>query len=347
MKHLSLYLMLTLAACLTACINERPSHIMTQSKMERILYDYHLAQAMAQREQGDVEARQYEYVQAVFRKHGVTEAEFDTSMVWYMGRAEILHPMYVRVNERLEQELNKLGGDATVSMYANLSTQGDTANIWPGDKFLTLSGEPLCNLEEMTIKADTSFHKGDYYKLLFDTRFIQRDQTIDAYCLMQVNYTNDSTYAITQRINDMMQNEVNIPYSDNRKDWRTKEISITLYMSEDDTPSLHIMCITNPILVRYHYVEKPEEAADSISNDSTDATRQTVDSLKATTTTEATTPDAPGNSQESAPRAETMVPETQTPPSMGAPRKIRSANNHKVVPVESRRPDPSKPAVKW
>ena len=48
--------------------------------LEEILYDYHLAQAMAENGARDsMDFRRYSYVRAVFDKHGVTEAEFDTS----------------------------------------------------------------------------------------------------------------------------------------------------------------------------------------------------------------------------------------------------------------------------
>ena len=51
-------------------------------EMENVLYDFHIAEAMANdnsRQDGD--AAMITYREAVFKKHGITAAEFDSSMI--------------------------------------------------------------------------------------------------------------------------------------------------------------------------------------------------------------------------------------------------------------------------
>ena len=68
-------------ALLSGCRPERPGYVLSEDKMEDILYDYHVAQAMAENEEGDVARHRYLMAQTVFEKHGVTQEVFDSSMV--------------------------------------------------------------------------------------------------------------------------------------------------------------------------------------------------------------------------------------------------------------------------
>ena len=77
-----------------------------------------------------MEIQRYLYVQSVFQKHGITEAEFDSSMVWYSSRPDKLYKMYQRLGDRYATESRSLGlGVSETELYANMSSVGDTANI--------------------------------------------------------------------------------------------------------------------------------------------------------------------------------------------------------------------------
>ena len=52
-KHLSHLLALLLLGLLCACKPGTPRDVLSESKMEEVLYDYHLAQALAKTAQGD------------------------------------------------------------------------------------------------------------------------------------------------------------------------------------------------------------------------------------------------------------------------------------------------------
>ena len=63
MKQYPLFLFIAL---LVACTPQRPSGVLSEGKMEDILYDYHLALAMVQNEGGD-ETQRFIYKDAVLR----------------------------------------------------------------------------------------------------------------------------------------------------------------------------------------------------------------------------------------------------------------------------------------
>ena len=115
MKQTLWVLALLMSACcmsLTGCKPSLPDDVLSQGKMEDILYDYHLALAMVQNEGGD-ETQRFIYKDAVLRKHDVTSAEFDSSMVYYMRHTDKMYTIYKNLSDRLNDEAVSLGADAS------------------------------------------------------------------------------------------------------------------------------------------------------------------------------------------------------------------------------------------
>ena len=104
---------LILAFSILSC-EQRPEGILSKGEMEDVLYDYHLAQAMADWVPGHEGESNQPYIDAVFRKHGITQAEFDSSLVWYNAHASDLKDIY----ESLKDRYPKL-------VYANLTGFGE------------------------------------------------------------------------------------------------------------------------------------------------------------------------------------------------------------------------------
>ena len=93
---------------LMGCKPSRPAGIIGPGEMEDILVDYHLAQGMAESTSDSRESTNFRFIQAVFRKHGVTEAEFDSSMVYYSSDAKQLADIYNNVTARVDAEAQRL-----------------------------------------------------------------------------------------------------------------------------------------------------------------------------------------------------------------------------------------------
>ena len=86
-----------------ACTPSVPSDVIQPDEMEDILYDYYISQAMAGQalNQKDASYDRYVYFSAVLQKHGVTEADFDSSLVYYYSNAKRLHGIYSSLSERI------------------------------------------------------------------------------------------------------------------------------------------------------------------------------------------------------------------------------------------------------
>ena len=133
MKKAFLYLCLIVGFCaaFASCKPSLPRDVLSKGKMTDILFDYHIALAMAQSEDGGSEKNSLAYREAVLKKHDVSSADFDSSMVYYMRHTELLHDVYKDLAERLDKEAVALGGNsAGNSDFDNLTSVGDTANVW-------------------------------------------------------------------------------------------------------------------------------------------------------------------------------------------------------------------------
>ena len=96
--HLCLICMFVFAVA--GCKVKRPSDVISESKMENLLYDYHVAKSMGDNLPYSENYKKALYINAVFKKYGTTQAAFDSSMVWYTRNTEILSKIYDKVKKR-------------------------------------------------------------------------------------------------------------------------------------------------------------------------------------------------------------------------------------------------------
>ena len=98
---------------LFSCAPSLPSSVLDEDEMTDVLVDFHLAQGMAEAQGDRPEVARYKYAQAVFRKHRITEAEFDSSMIYWSGRSEDFKHIYDNVVNRVRAQAERLGVEAT------------------------------------------------------------------------------------------------------------------------------------------------------------------------------------------------------------------------------------------
>ena len=87
----------------------RPRGILSNREMREVLYDLHRADGAIQ-----VAGYNYShdqevigYYKNVLDKHGITQAQFDSSLVWYTDNPQIFNKIYPKVMERLEADYDR------------------------------------------------------------------------------------------------------------------------------------------------------------------------------------------------------------------------------------------------
>jgi hypothetical protein len=234
--------------------------------MEDILYDYHVGQAVAQLEDETTEQRNLDrtvYMEAVLKKHGVSRADFDSSMVFYYTHAERLEKMYRRVAERLSEEALDLGAsEGEVERYASFTIGGDTANVWEGNKTAMLMPYAPFNRMDFRQVADTTWHKGDDVLLNMMVDFMYQSGMKNAVVCVNVRLDNDSVISRASYISVSGVSQLRLMTDDERT---VKEVYGYVYLGKgnDQSSTLKLMFLKDIQLIRIHKQKPVEPARDS------------------------------------------------------------------------------------
>lgn len=240
---------------LTACKPGTPSRYIQPDEMEDILYDYHIGQAVAQLEDGSVDVRNYDrtlYMAAVLKKHGVTMAEFDSSLVFYYTRSDRFVKMYQRVADRLSKEALSLGAsEGEVERFSSLSANGDTANVWSGNRSAVLMPYTPYNLLTFRQEIDTTYHKGDSFLFNLMVDFMYQTGTKDGVACLTARLENDSIISRVNHVTVSGNNQLRLNIDDSLA---VKELYGYFYLGKgsDQSSTLKLMFLKNIQLIRFH-----------------------------------------------------------------------------------------------
>lgn len=276
-----LYLILFLTGLIfliTSCKPGIPSDILTPEELEEVLYDYHLAQGLAESSSDSVSYRRYVYVQEVFRKHGITEAEFDSTMVWYSAHANYLNDIYKNLSLRYETELKAMGATEGISdNLNNLSAVGDTANIWTEQSFIVMQPNWLDGKFKFVIEADSNIHRGDAFLWRYNARLVgDRNTGNEAYAALYIHFDNDSVAAVTRRIYNKSRMELRIE-TDTMLTVRSIS-GFIYYKRKENNDKFELMMLDDMMLVRFHRHMNPVVTTDTVKADTLKVTRDTLKS---------------------------------------------------------------------
>ncbi len=248
-----------------ACSREKRL-VLSEKKMEEVLLDYHLAEAMARQKHADSTLSQ-EYLQLVLDKHGITAEELDSSLVYYTRHADQMEVIYAHLAERIEN-LARLQGIESSAFAENLSASGDTANIWQMASCYTLMPYVPNSMVSYRIADDSLFREGDIVRLTFQPRFFHQSGQRNGYAFMAVRFTNDSVATRTKTFTN--DNKAVMEVNDTKR-VGIKEISGFILARQPNNAkdrtnaALRLLYINDLMLVRMHTPEpepKPEVAED-------------------------------------------------------------------------------------
>lgn len=281
MKKLMICLVAVMALlfCVSSCKPSLPSGVLSKGKMTDILYDYHLALAMAHMDDNGDKGQSLAYREAVLRKHDVTSAEFDSSMVYYMRHTELLEDVYKDLTDRYNNEITAMGGSASAGgEFANLSATGDTANVWNLATSMVFMPVKPFNSTSFDIKVDSTFHKGDRLMLDFDAQFIYQDGMRNGVAMLAVQFGNDSIAQRTIMIQSTQHYSVELSDADSLG---IKSVKGYFMLMNDDNgtgvssqTTLKLMFLEHIKLIRMHPQKPVAAPAGSSSSASSDSLRK-------------------------------------------------------------------------
>lgn len=147
--------------------NKVPEHVIQPQKMAELMADMQMAEAVVESNRrsypGSDESRALK--EAVYRRHGVTGEQVDSSLAWYGHHIT----EYVKVCdaniEILETRLIENGSRAAGSTA--LTVDGDSVDVWPFPRFIRLGPHDATRTVSFNFERDDSWEKGDSYTLRF------------------------------------------------------------------------------------------------------------------------------------------------------------------------------------
>ena len=257
---------------MAACKPGTPAQYIQPDDMEDILVEYHLAKALALSNDvpyNERDIKQSMYIESVFQKHGVTKADFDSSLVYYYSHAERFQDVYKKVAERLEDQAMMLGAsEGEVGKYAMLDATGDTANIWADRSVMALMPLPPYNRWDFVLEGDTTCRRGDTFLLQFTSDFMYQAGQKGAVVYLAIEY-GDTVIAYHRRFSSSGLTQMQMAGNDKQE---IKRIKGYFFVERGDEPptTLRLLFINNVQLIRFHkeIKDNEENKTDSIQPDS-------------------------------------------------------------------------------
>ena len=183
---------------ISAC-NGRPKGVLNQSEMTEVLTDMHLVDGSyaVQGLGSDQNIDKSVYYTAVLNKHGVTQAEFDSSLVWYTKNPKKFEKIY---NEVLVQLTNR-DKDVKKGMFHpvdSVELAKVKAYLWDKRTRYNFTKDSTHTRLDFVI-TNSGLLMGDVYILKMLQRIAPQDSSTKQHVVLRINYANgkvDSAYAV-------------------------------------------------------------------------------------------------------------------------------------------------------
>jgi len=138
-RHIFIFVLCSVLLVLWGC---RPKGVLSSNAMKEVLEDLHKTEAMLQTaglRPSDQEIKSIYFAQ-VLEQHGITQAEFDSSLVWYTAHPQLFDKIYPKViadlqaeekelNDRLQIDKETRSQEEILREQYTLKTDIDTASF--------------------------------------------------------------------------------------------------------------------------------------------------------------------------------------------------------------------------
>ena len=164
-SKLHLYLLsVSFLGMLLSC-SKVPEGIIPEKQTQHVLLDMYLAEAMIGEDPKmfrDDEHKEALF-QSVFNKYGITQALYDSSLVWYGENLDI----YMKVYERMLRDISDLTlqlGDVQARALSDMNDQ-DSVNIWTRKSHFTFSSDNVgFNGITFNLNPETHYSSGSSFE---------------------------------------------------------------------------------------------------------------------------------------------------------------------------------------
>lgn len=142
MKRLLPLFVIMVITALTSC-QKRPDYVMSESKMADVLADLTIVDQLALREQTSTgvlpsDSSLKVMRQSILQKHDVSEAQFDSTLVWYGHHIDQFSDLYKTVEQRLAKRQKAINSSVGIE-------ESNTNNLWPLQRMISIGRNDATN----------------------------------------------------------------------------------------------------------------------------------------------------------------------------------------------------------
>lgn len=172
-----------------SCI-DHPDYVLDEEQMVDLLVDVHKAEGLIEMQASHNTDPDYQkaIMAAVLVEHGVSRAQYDSSLMWYARHLKELVRVYSHVDERLMDEHDRWSTLATDSKDFATSESGDSVQLWSMRNYLVLDHSHFTDRKFWELESDSNFHRGDTLRWTFDVNHLIKGQQL----LASISYSRDS-----------------------------------------------------------------------------------------------------------------------------------------------------------
>ena len=207
-------LFVILSILIMASCHRHPDYVIGEKEMEDLLVDIHKAEAVIESNYNiyNNNATKKKLREAVFLRHGVTQEQFDTTLVWYGHHIDKYMEIYDRVAERLRAENEEAKKLLAEENSQTMTQPGDSVDVRKQKRFHLFDSRLPSNLLTFDIATDENFRIRDYFELRFKVLM-----------LPELNVKPQVYMAVRHANNDLAYNWVDVE----KEGWCTLSVQAT------------------------------------------------------------------------------------------------------------------------
>ena len=246
-----IFLFFSIILLLTACDN-RPKGVLSQREMTEVLIDIHKLDASLNEiglQYGHYPDK-VPYYNNLLLKHGITEAIFDSSLVWYTKNPIKFERVYDDVILALNEQENQVKR-GKYHFIDSVELAKVKENIWNKRNKYVLTKDSTRTQLNFEIKNSNLLY-GDVYILKFLQRIAPKDSCSKRYVFLQINYSNgriQRAYALAH--NDSLLRRFKIELPANKK-LKIKSIAGKLLGSKNYKGKLNVFIDSVSLIRKYN-----------------------------------------------------------------------------------------------
>ena len=184
-----------------ACSN-RPDDVLSRSEMKSFLTDLHLLEGVFSSDVTISEDEKILYYHALFQKHGISKAQFDSSLVYYTRNPKVFERIYTSVNKNLEELRTEVeAGKYTPVLPDSIRLKPLEINVWNQAVAFSYPDDSTKNQSSFSL-ANSGLLTKDIYNFSFRMRALPHDSVKSGYTTFRIHYADGNVDSLWHEVKD-------------------------------------------------------------------------------------------------------------------------------------------------